>query len=302
MNNLTSRNLKELCETAITAATAAGQFIQSQFDKHYTTQSKIGGDSLASQVVTEVDLKAQEIILSHLEKSIDTFDLGLLTEEAEDDQSRSTKNFFWCIDPMDGTLPFTERRTGYSVSIALISRAGDPVIGVVYIPDLKQCYSAIKGEGVLLNDQAFVRNAIQNEHILHIYMDQSFTVEPYFSFVKNQFNDLLDGDLSKIQFHDNYGGVRNAIGVMNSGKGCYFKFPKERKGCGSIWDYAATRLFFEELDLFVTNAAGEKLHLNNPTSTFMNHAGVLYTTHEELSEFIVAIGKKVRSKETGSSY
>jgi len=297
MNNLTSENLKELCDTAINAAREAGQYIQSQFDKHYTTQSKIGGDSLASQVVTEVDLKAQEIILSYLEKSIDTFDLGLLTEEAEDDQSRSTKDFFWCIDPMDGTLPFTERRTGYSVSIALITRTGDPVIAVVYIPDLNQCYSAIKGEGVRLNDQAFVRNDTSDKDVLHVYMDQSFTVEPYFKWVKNQLNDLLKDHLSDIQFHDNFGGVRNAVGVLSSTEGCYFKFPKKQKGCGSIWDYAATRLFFEECGLRVSDAAGEKLHLNNPTTTFMNHAGVLYATDERLSRFIIALGKEVRSKD-----
>ncbi|MFT6856528.1 MAG: 3'-phosphoadenosine 5'-phosphosulfate (PAPS) 3'-phosphatase [Cyclobacteriaceae bacterium] len=293
MNKLAKRNLRALCDTAIIAATQAGRYIQSQFDQHYITQSKEGGDSLASQVVTEVDIKAQKIILAHLEKSIIAYDLGLLTEELEDDHSRAVKDFFWCIDPMDGTLPFTERRTGYAVSIALISKAGDPEIGVVYIPDLAVCYSAIKGEGLAINNKPFLRDENRAVDSLHMYMDRSFTTEPYFELVKNQLKELAERQKVTVQFHENFGGVRNAIGVMISGKGCYFKFPKKKKGCGSIWDYAATRLFFEELSLPVSNAKGDSLHLNNLPTTFMNDVGILYATEEKLSAFIKELGRKI---------
>ncbi len=291
MSELSNTELKALCDIAKSAATVAGQYIQSQFDQHYVKQSKEGGDSLASQVVTEVDLKAQEIILSHLENSITVHDLGLLTEESEDDQSRTEKDYFWCIDPMDGTLPFTERRSGYSVSIALISRAGDPVIGVVYIPDLAVCYSAIKGGGVLRNGIPFARKEGVSKDIIHVYMDRSFQSEPYYEKVKKELEELAEHNSEKIQIHATFGGVRNAIGVMLSGKGCYFKFPKKQKGCGSIWDYAATQLFFEELSLPVSDAKGHRLDLNNLATTFMNQSGILYSTDEGLSAMIRNIGK-----------
>jgi len=286
---LTEPELETLCHTAKQAAVAAGQYIQSQFDKHYDKTQKDGGDSKASQVVTAVDLKAQEIILKYLQPTIEQHDLGLLTEEAADDQSRLEKPYFWCIDPMDGTLPFTESRTGYAVSIALITQSGDPVIGVVYVPDLEACYAAIKGSGVWLNDQPFMRKEEKPNDTLHVYMGRSLKTTSYFDQLTNQLNDWASERNMQLQYCDGFGAVRNALGVMTSGHGCYFKFPKKRKGGGSIWDFAATRLFFEELGLHVSDAQGERLHLNNPETTFMHQSGVIYSTHAELSDFIISL-------------
>lgn len=216
---------------------------------------------------------------------------GLLTEEAADDQSRLEKDYFWCIDPMDGTLPFTEGRTGYAVSIALVTRSGDPVVGVVYVPDLAACYAAIKGAGVKLNDEPFMREDAVAHDTLHVYMDRSLQSEAYFDMVTNQLSEWTAQKI--IQYHADFGAVRNALGVMTSGFGCYFKFPKKRKGGGSIWDYAATRLFFEELGLHVSDAQGKKLHLNTPKTTFMHENGVLYTTNTAISDFIIGLCDQV---------
>ncbi len=281
MKALTTTQLQNLCDVAREVAVSAGQFIQSQFDQEYKKEHKEGGDSLASQVVTAVDFKAQEIILEGLGESIETYDLGLLTEESADDHSRADKAYFWCIDPMDGTLPFTEHRSGYAVSIALISQSGDPEVGVVCIPDLEDIYTAVKGNGVYLNGEPFVQEQ-SDDPTIYFYMDRSFLSEPYVDSIKQAF----ESRYPQVQYHTDFGGVRNAIGVMSSGRGCYFKFPKKRKGCGSIWDYAATRLFIEELGLHVSTADGNPLHLNRPSTTFMNETGILYATDEELATFI----------------
>lgn len=290
---LNDKELKSLCQTATTAAVEAGEYIETQLDKHYDNTHKEGGHSLASQIVTAVDIKAQEIILKHLHDTMQSHDLGLLTEEAADDQSRLGKPYFWCVDPMDGTLPFTERQTGYAVSLALITNSGDPVIGVVYVPDLAQCYTSIKGAGVWLNDKPLVREQVAVDDTIHVYMDRSLQSEAYFQLITNQLGKWATHHKARIQYHSGFGAVRNALGVMTAGTGCYFKFPKKQKGGGSIWDYAATRLFFEELGLHVSDAQGERLHLNNPETTFMHEVGVLYTTHAALASFIKELGKQV---------
>ena len=282
MTKLTTSQLESLCEVARDAAIEAGIYIQSQFDQEYEKLQKEGGDSLASQVVTLVDLKAQDIILNGLKDSVQSYGFGLLTEELTDDHSRETSEYFWCVDPMDGTLPFTERRSGYAVSIALISKAGDPVVGVVYVPDEQECYSAILGGPVSMNGQPL--ESVNSSREIHWYMDRSFQSEPYYSEVLKQINERFGQ--SNIHIHADYGGVRNAIGVMLSERGCYFKFPKKKKGCGSIWDYAATRLFFETAALHVTNANGNRLHLNDPGTTFMNDQGIIYATDTELGQWI----------------
>ena len=87
-------------------------------------EKKQGGTSYASQVVTEVDRACETAILSHLLPTCQEFDLALLSEETEDDGSRFEEDFFWCIDPMDGTLPFINKQPGFSVSIALVAKMG----------------------------------------------------------------------------------------------------------------------------------------------------------------------------------
>ena len=114
-------DLQSLAETAVAAARSAGRIISKYSNQEIEVEHKDGGHSYASQVVTEVDRKAQDAILEILNSASDEYDFALLTEESEDDLSRFEKEYFWCIDPLDGTLPFTRKEPGYSVSIALLA-------------------------------------------------------------------------------------------------------------------------------------------------------------------------------------
>ncbi len=294
---LNSDDLSVLCQIAKKAAIESGTYIQSQTESHYAKKSKIdGGSSLASQVVTAVDLLAEKIIISHLQETIAKYDLGLLTEESSDDHSRKNKDYFWCVDPMDGTLAFTEGRSGYAVSIALVSLNGDPLIGVVYLPDHNDLYAAIKGEGIWLNGKPFTRKfATVDDEKIHWYMDRSLQTDQNYKIITSKLVEWCSkNELSEIEYHSNYGAVCNAIGVMQSNTACYFKFPKRSKGGGSIWDYAATRLFFEELGIPVSDALGNTLNLNLPETTFMNQKGIIYTTSSELSKWVIKIGAHIQ--------
>lgn len=282
--------IEHLSKLAKKAAINAGEYIQSQIGEQYTKKHKDAGSSLASQVVTAVDLQAQQLIMDLLKPSIEEFELGLLTEEAADDQSRLKQDYFWCIDPMDGTLAFSEGRTGYAVSIALLTKSGDPLIGVVYIPDSNDCYTAIKGKGVLLNGYTYILPSHKPDQKMHVYLDDSQRTASNFQTISNQLKKWADSQYGvNTEYHIGNGAVCNAISVMHSGLACYFKFTKVAEGGGSIWDFAATRLFFEELGLYVSNALGQHLHLNDSNSTFMNQQGVLYVTDQELSGFLIKL-------------
>jgi len=105
---LSSAILLELADAATGAALEAGKLITSYREREVKVLHKEAGDTLASQVVTEVDELSQQLILQALAPSTERYDLALLTEESEDDGSRFVQDAFWCIDPMDGTLPFTQ--------------------------------------------------------------------------------------------------------------------------------------------------------------------------------------------------
>ena len=98
-------DFSELTQQAVKAALKAGGVIRSYQDREVDVIHKEGGDTYASQVVTEVDRKAQDTILKLLEDSCHAQGIAVLTEESEDNRARLEKEYFWCIDPMDGTLP-----------------------------------------------------------------------------------------------------------------------------------------------------------------------------------------------------
>ena len=80
-------DLTALTRQAVQAARDAGEVICSNQNREVNVLHKKGGDTYASQVVTEVDRKAQDAILQILGPSCEEFDLAVLTEESEDDQA-----------------------------------------------------------------------------------------------------------------------------------------------------------------------------------------------------------------------
>lgn len=305
---LSHEDLKVLCLIAKEAAVKAGTMIESYLSVDPERQQlqishKTAGSSKASQVVTEVDFKCEKIILDLLNPTLAKFDLALLSEESTDDLSRFKKDYFWCIDPLDGTLPFIEFRPGFSVSIALVSKEGKSQIGVVYDPLTKTLYSAVKGQGVFKNDKEWKKitdkEALDidspNKHsetskILTIITEPGLIKRKELKIIKDRLNLFTKTQgWNGIKLLEGGGAVFNACQVIEKPPAVYFKLPKPTEGGGSLWDFAATCAIFEELDVSVSDVFGKALLLNNEGSTFMNHYGVIYASQQKILIEVVKI-------------
>ena len=251
---LNSENLETLCDTAIAAALEAGHMIQQRANTDFAVSHKEMGSTPASQVVTEVDLLSQEIILTHINPTLDQHNLGLLTEETPDNGSRFEKDYFWCIDPMDGTLPFIEQRPGYGVSIALVSQAGQSVIGVVYDPLTETLYHAVHSAGAFRNRDAWIIPVAQDKPA----------------------KSIASG-----------GATLNTCWVLEQAPAYFLKKPKPEEGCGCIWDYAAMVCIYKELGVAASDSHGMPLELNPQGSFFMNQKGVLFCSHSEIQKDMI---------------
>jgi len=288
---LCSEDLMRLADHAIDAATLAGRYIAGA--RPAEIQYKSGGRSLASRVLTEVDRRSQEIILEALSPTLERFELGLLAEERDDDQTRLDKPWSWFVDPLDGTLCFVESVPGYSVSIALVARDGTPLLGVVHDPVQDTLFHAIRGRGIFRDRQPWTP-APPRHGALSLFMDRSFG--------ERADSDALMERLSHVaqslgydapQVHQPGGAVMNACRVLMHAPACYFKFPKPHDGGGSLWDFAATACLFHEAGAVATDIHGGPLDLNRVDSTFMNHRGVLFATDEDLAREIRALHEHV---------
>ena len=269
--------LTQLTQIAIQAAQSAGTIIQRYMNEDVTVEKKQGGTSYASQVVTEVDKACEQAILSHLLPTCEKFDIALLSEETPDDGSRFEKDFFWCIDPMDGTLAFIHKRPGFSVSIALITKDGSPLIGVVLDPCTDTLYHATQGQGAFKNGRPWDIEATNPNKRFTYVTDRKLKDTPRVE----EIHALIQGHIERLGLEgfteiEGGGSVLNAIRVLENGPACMLKFPKKEKGGGSIWDFAATACIYQELGLPATNFDGGKLDLNRQEDTFMNTEGVFF--------------------------
>ena len=80
---------------------------------------------------------------------------GWLSEETVDDAARIGRGLTWLVDPIDGTRDFLRGRTGWAVSVALVS-AGRPLIGLLAAPARGsqggEMWKAVAGKGAWLNN------------------------------------------------------------------------------------------------------------------------------------------------------
>lgn len=286
--NLSHGELESLRDVAIQAARAAGDLIERRSTTRLSVERKVAGESLASQVVTEIDRAAESLILEMLTDSVGNGNIGLLTEETQDDGSRFEKDFFWCIDPLDGTLPFVEGVAGYAVSIALVQRGGQPLIGVVYDPRRDDLYDAAAGLGCRFNGDRFEVSVNSDVSVpTRVFGDRSSRGLADYSALLGE---LVAGEEVVAEngclCAYGAGAAMNACGALLAERGCYFKLPKKSLGGGSVWDFAATCCLYEEAGAWVSDLFGDPLELNPRGSCFMNERGVLFATNEGIANRI----------------
>ncbi|MEM9464077.1 MAG: inositol monophosphatase family protein [Actinomycetota bacterium] len=280
---LTSDDLERLTDVAIEAAEAAGEMIARS--RPAEIEHKFAGASLASQVVTEIDRRSEAMIIDRLAPTVERFGLGLLTEERDDDGSRHRADHFWCVDPLDGTLPFIEGRPGSAVSIALVRRDGTPVIGVVEDLATGSVLHAVAGGGAFVDGQAW--RPPDPGPSLTVFADRSLLSGPNAdALVVSLERVAAELGVVDLRLEVGAGAVMNACGALLRPPGCYLKFPTPVEGGGSLWDFAATACLFTEVGAVASDATGRPLVLNRHGSTFMNHRGVLFASDPHIARAV----------------
>lgn len=97
--------------------------------------------------LTLADKNAHNKISSILEPAR----LPILSEEGKDIPYEERRNwdYFWMVDPLDGTKEFIKRNGEFTVNIALIHKDA-PILGVVAVPVTHEIYYATRGYGAYL--------------------------------------------------------------------------------------------------------------------------------------------------------
>jgi len=102
--------------------------------------------------LTKADIKSNEIITEGLKELYPK--IPILSEENKEVPYNTRKNweYFWLVDPLDGTKEFVKKNGEFTVNIALIHK-DSPVLGVIYAPTLEVLYYAQKDQGAFKQEK-----------------------------------------------------------------------------------------------------------------------------------------------------
>jgi len=122
----------KLILTAIIAAKRAGEAILEVYGSDFEVEQKDDKSPL-----TLADKRSNDIITDVLEQTItvNSSTVPILSEEGKEIpyDERKKWEYFWLVDPLDGTKEFVKRNGEFTVNIALIHKH-KPVLGIIYIP------------------------------------------------------------------------------------------------------------------------------------------------------------------------
>jgi myo-inositol-1(or 4)-monophosphatase len=134
-------NIDECAELGETVVREAGRILI----EHYRTDFAVEHKDTVN-LVTEVDLAAEEWIVSRIRKAFPSH--SILAEEKHN--SAPAGRISWVIDPLDGTTNYAHGYPVFSVSIGLEVSA-KLEWGAVYDPVRDDLYTARNGDGAFCN-------------------------------------------------------------------------------------------------------------------------------------------------------
>lgn len=142
-------DLKKNLEIAKEVSIIAGKAILEVYkNENFEIETKVDNSP-----ITLADKKSHNIIFQSLQKT----GIPILSEEGIDIPylNRKRWEYFWLIDPLDGTREFIKRNGEFTVNIALIQNT-EPILGVVYVPVLDKLYYGLKNTEAFLEENGNV--------------------------------------------------------------------------------------------------------------------------------------------------
>ena len=223
-------DIQDIVKIAKDAGKAIMKIYNQEFDVEYKTDSS---------PLTIADKKANEIIVTALNQlSVNSFlekNIPIISEEGRSVPYDERKNweYFWLIDPLDGTKEFVKKNGEFTINIALINKE-TPVLGVVYSPVLNVCYWAKRDEGAFKNGEKLPLKTKEKRDVYKIVASRS-----HMSNETKDFIEAIDTDKEKVII-----SIGSSLKICLVAEGEANIYP--RLGPTMEWDTAAAHAIVNE--------------------------------------------------------
>ncbi len=185
--------------------------------------------------LTKADQAANQVICEGLLRLFP--DIPIVSEENKEVpySVRESFDYFWLVDPLDGTKEFIKRNGEFTVNIALIKNS-EVLAGIVYTPVSNDLYYAFKGKGAIhINGDdkktLFANTFSMTDSDLGVVCSRSHLNEPTQEFVDNLDHPRLVAKGSSLKF----------LILASGGAELYPRLAPTME-----WDTAAAQIILEE--------------------------------------------------------
>jgi len=242
----------KLILTTILAAKRAGEAILDVYDSDFEVEQKDDKSPL-----TLADKESNEIIENVLEQTVtvNNSTVPILSEEGKEIsyEDRKKWEYFWLVDPLDGTKEFVKKNGEFTVNIALIHKH-KPVLGIIYIPVKDVFYFAAVNFGTyklenseILTDDLSIEELLDKSQKLPLHNNNktSFTVIGSRSHTSEEFSEFmkrLNEKYENIEFISSGSSLK--LCLVAEGKADVYP----RFGPTMEWDTAAGQAIVEQAE------------------------------------------------------
>lgn len=223
----------------------AGEIVREGFGTNFSVEYKTN----LSDFVTAIDKKSEATIINFIKKEFPNH--AVLAEESG--EHKTSSEYLWVIDPLDGTSNFAHGLPIFSVSIG-VQKNGETICGVVYDVMRDEIYSSEKGSGSFRNGQRL--QVSSNDNLRKSMLVTGF---PY---------DIADNPDYAIERFAAFLKTSSAVRRLGSAAidMCYVAagvFDGFWEVYLNPWDMAAGKLLVEEAGGIVTNFNGTLMNIFN---------------------------------------
>lgn len=253
-------------ETIIEIISGANKIVLDLYDNYNLEKNDINLSYKSdNSPVTEADKKASNFICGELQKNYP--DIPIICEETEQVNYNDRKNFeyFWLVDPLDGTKEFLKKNGEFTINIGLI-KGTKSILGVVSVPCQNKIYYASKNKG------AYVR---LNNTTMEIKCRKINHDNPTIICSRSHLNKETSEYLKKYSKHE-ISSAGSSLKFMMIAEGNADIYPRLN---GSMeWDTAASHIITEESGATI--------------STYPDNVPLSYNKESLLNPYFIVYGKE----------
>jgi len=200
-----------------------------------------------SSPITKADLLINEELNKFF---LNTDFKNVISEENSEVSYKERKkwNFFWCIDPIDGTKEYITGGSDYTINIALCLK-DRPIFSVVYAPARDELFVAEKDQGAKKNNRKITVDS-KTSNLVRLVASKSHLNKRTQDYIDKI---SLDKDINLLQFG-------SSLKICKIAEGTAHLYP--RFGPTMEWDTCAADLILTEAGGLILNEENKKLLYN----------------------------------------